>query len=145
MRGLTLEQSENIIKACKSIISEMILPPMTVVVLDSGGVLKVAYSEDGSGTLRYKIAFGKANASLGMGFNSGEFSNYIKRGILSDSFAQSINGAASGDFIPVPGGCLIIDKSKKVLGAIGISGASSHIDEEIAINAINQCGLGSEI
>ena len=143
MRGLSLNQAEKILQACKSLISKEQLPPMTVVVLDNGGILKAAFSEDGSGTLRYKIAFGKANGALGMGFDSSQFHNYLEKGVLSSSFAQAINGVSGGDFIPVPGGCLILNDTRSIIGAIGVSGASSNIDEKIAKEAIRLSGLGS--
>lgn len=145
MRGLSLQKAEEILNSSRAIINTMALPPMTVVILDNGGILKVAFSEDGAGLLRVKIAEGKAKAALGMGFNSARFYDFLTEKIISESFAQAINGTAGGEFIPVPGGCLILDENENLLGAIGISGASSKIDEEIAQKSIRKTGLRSPI
>ena len=64
-----------------------------------GGHLKAFASEDDAGTQRGQIATRKANAALGMGFGTGQF-------------------------IPLPGGVLIINQGQ-VVGALGVSGASS--------------------
>jgi len=44
----------------------------------------------------------------------------------------------------VPGGVLILDKSGKAIGAVGISGDASDKDEYCAIEAIRAAGLASE-
>ncbi len=44
--------------------------PLTVVVLDAGGKLIAVKSEDGSGLIRFDVAFGKAWGALGMGMSS---------------------------------------------------------------------------
>jgi uncharacterized protein GlcG (DUF336 family) len=46
--------------------------------------------------------------------------------------------------VPVPGGLLIRDKDKTVLGAIGVSGDISDIDESCAINGIGCAELFSD-
>ena len=49
---------------------------------------------------------------------------------------SAVNVLAHGNMVPVPGGLLIRDKDKTVLGAIGVSGDISDIDESCAINGI---------
>ena len=49
---------------------EVELLPLTVAVLDAGGILVVLKREDGSGVLRGDIAIGKAWGALGMGISS---------------------------------------------------------------------------
>ena len=55
-------------------------------------------------------------------------------------FAACINGATQGQFIPLPGGVLILENGQ-IIGALGISGASSQLDESVAISAIQSCGF----
>jgi len=88
------------------------------------------------GTLRYEIALGKASAALGMGFGTRQFNTLIQNGILPEMFANCINGAAQGNFIPLPGGVLIMDNNRETIGAVGISGANSDQDESVAIQVI---------
>lgn len=46
--------------------------------------------------------------------------------------------------MPAPGGVLIRDEAGAVLGAIGISGDTSDIDEQCAISAIEEAGLRAD-
>ena len=117
------------------------LLPLTVVVLDAGGKLIAMQSEDGSGIVRFDIAFGKAYGALGMGISS-----RLIRDRLSErpAFQNAIAAASGGQFIPVPGGVLIEDGNGTTLGAVGISGDTSDKDEYCAIEAIKSAGLTSE-
>ncbi|MBU2985322.1 heme-binding protein [Saccharophagus degradans] len=140
MRGLSLRQALTAIDCALGYAQQQSLPPLTMVVLDAGAHVKACASADGSGTQRYEIALGKASAALGMGFGTRTFSELVKKGTLPAEFSSAINGATHGRFIPLPGGVLIFEQGQ-VVGAIGISGASSNADEEVAIAAIEQCGL----
>lgn len=117
------------------------LLPLTVVVLDAGGKLVAMQSEDGSGLVRFEIAFGKAYAALGMGISS-----RLIRDRLSERpvFLNALAAASDGRFIPVPGGVLVEDGQGVTLGAVGISGDTSEKDEFCAIEAIRSVGLASE-
>ena len=117
------------------------LLPLTVVVLDTGGKLVVVQSEDGSGLVRFEIAFGKAYGALGMGISS-----RLIRDRLSSrpAFQNAIAAASGGQFIPVPGGVLVEDGQGVTLGAVGISGDTSDKDEYCAIEAIKAAGFASE-
>jgi uncharacterized protein GlcG (DUF336 family) len=55
-----------------------------------------------------------------------------------------MNGLADGNFVPVPGGVLIRDKSGTLLGAIGISGDTSDNDETAALAGIEAAGLDAD-
>lgn len=144
MRGISLRQAQTAIDCALGYASQHSLPPLTVVVLDSGAHVKACASADGAGTQRYEIALGKASAALGMGFGTRAFSELVKQGTLPAMFASTINGATQGRFIPLPGGVLILDDGQ-VAGAIGVSGASSDTDESVAVAAIEQCGLTARL
>lgn len=115
--------------------------PLTVVVLDTGGRLVAAKSEDGSGILRFDIALGKAWGALGMGISSRLIRDRLKERPV---FQTSLAAASDGRLIPVPGGVLIEDADGFTIGAVGISGDTSEKDEYCAINAIHSVGLASE-
>lgn len=117
------------------------LLPLTVVVLDAGGKLVAVQSEDGSGIVRFDIAFGKAWGALGMGISS-----RLIRDRLSNrpAFQGAIAAASDGRFVPVPGGVLVEDGAGVTIGAVGISGDTSDKDEYCAIEAIQAAGLASE-
>lgn len=111
-------------------------PPLAIVILDGRSTVKAAICDDGVSTLRYEIALGKASAALGMGFGTRQFNTLITNGVLPEMFANCINGCAQGNFIPLPGGVLIMNKNQNVIGAIGVSGANSDQDEAIAVQII---------
>jgi len=113
--------------------------PLTVVVLDGGGHVVAAEREDGCAPLRFPVAQGKAFAALGNGVSSGVVGS---RNAERPAFLSSVASAAGGNFIPVAGGVLILDESKQVIGAVGVSGASSAEDERVAIAGIESAGLG---
>jgi uncharacterized protein GlcG (DUF336 family) len=140
MRGIQLKQALTMIENGLSLARQTSMSPLTLVVLDSGGHVKASASEDGSGTVRYKIAKGKAAAALGMGFGTRQLHTLIRQGTLPEMFANTINGANHGEFIPLPGGVLILD-DQQIIGAMGVSGASSDQDEQIAVSSIESQGL----
>jgi uncharacterized protein GlcG (DUF336 family) len=57
------------------------------------------------------------------------------------AFLASVAAAADGQFVPVAGGVLILDLNDEVIGAVGISGASSDEDEQVAIAGIEAAGF----
>lgn len=117
------------------------LLPLAVAVLDAGGNLVAFKREDGSGTLRFDIAVGKAAAALGMGMSSRLIRD---RMAARPAFQSALAAAADGRFIPVPGGVLILDAAGNAVGAVGISGDASDKDEYCAITAIHVAGYASE-
>lgn len=119
---------------------EVKLLPLTVAVLDAGGSLVVLKREDGSGILRADIAFGKAWGSLGMGISSRTIRDRLRE---RPAFQGALATASEGRFIPVPGGVLVINDKKEVIGAVGVSGDASDKDEYAAITAIKRAGLVS--
>lgn len=117
------------------------LLPLTVAVLDAGGKLVAVKSEDGSGIMRFDVAFGKAWGALGMGISSRLIRDRLSR---RPTFQNALVAASDGRLIPVPGGVLVCDMSGVTIGAVGISGDTSDKDEYCAITAIARAGLKSE-
>lgn len=114
---------------------------LTVIVLDAGGKLIACKSEDGSGILRFDVAFGKAWGALGMGISSRLIRDRLAK---RPAFQNALAAAAEGRFIPVPGGVLIEDAEGFTIGAVGISGDTSEKDEYCAICAVKSVGLTPE-
>ncbi|EWH01655.1 GlcG/HbpS family heme-binding protein [Halomonas sp. BC04] len=112
--------------------------PLTAVVLDGGGHVVAAEREDGCAPLRFPVARGKAFAALGIGVASGVVG---ARNTERPAFLASVSAASDGHFIPVAGGVLILDDDQCVIGAVGVSGASSAEDESAAIAGIRAVGL----
>lgn len=139
--SLPLERANAIITQALALGRKASLLPLTVVVLDAGGKMIAMQCEDGSGLIRFEVAFGKAYGALGMGISS-----RLIRDRLSErpTFQNALAAASDGRLIPVPGGVLIEDAAGVTLGAVGISGDTSDKDEYCAIEAIKAAGYAPE-
>jgi uncharacterized protein GlcG (DUF336 family) len=117
------------------------LPPLTVAVLDAAGCLVAFKREDGTSLLRPDIAQAKAYGALAMGMGSRAIA---ARAAVSPAFISAVNSLAGGRLIPVPGGVLIRSGDKAIVGAVGITGASSEQDEACAIAGIMSVALTAD-
>ena len=138
MRPLTLDLASAIADTALRSARNAALKPITVVVLDAGGHDVVLKREDGSGILRVDIARGKAWGALGMGLGSRELG---RRAEQNPRFYAALAAASGGRVIPNPGGVLIRNSARDVLGAVGISGDQADRDEACAIAGISGAGL----
>lgn len=136
---LTLAQGGAIVDEALAVARAAKMLPLTVVVLDAGGHVVCCKREDGSGILRFEVAFGKAWGALGMGRPSRIFEEVAAQ---RPHFVNSLAAASTGRFVPAAGGVLIL-AGKQVIGAVGISGDTSDNDEICAVRAIRSAGLES--
>ena len=134
---MTLEIAAKIIDAALAAGRERNFMPLTVAVLDAGGHLVALKREDGSGILRFDIAYGKAWGALGMGFGSRELFNRTQ---ANPTFMAALSATSGGRLVPVPSGVLILSGGE-VIGAVGISGDNSDNDETCALAGIAATGL----
>jgi uncharacterized protein GlcG (DUF336 family) len=138
MSMLNLNIASRISSRALAVGREISAAPLTVVVLDAGGHMISLQREDGASLLRPQIAIGKAWGALALGKGS--------RLIAADAqqrpaFIGAVNALAEGRLVPAPGGVLIRDERGEVLGAIGITGDTSDIDEQCAVSAVESVGL----
>ncbi len=139
--SLTLELAAAIVDRALVIRQREGLLPLAVAVLDAGAQLVAFKREDGSGVMRFDIAFGKAHGALGMGMSSRLIRDRLA---ARPAFQSALAAASGGRFIPVPGGVLILDAGGTAIGAVGISGDASDKDEYCAIQAVHDAGCNSE-
>jgi len=137
---LTLAIAKTLIEGALDAASEFGFAPMAVVVLDSGGHIIAAERQDGASFHRIDVARGKAYGGLALGVGSRAIMARAKEQAF---FVASVNGLLGGNLVPVPGGVLIANDDKEVIGAIGVSGDSSDNDEIAAIRGITATGLTS--
>lgn len=131
-------QAREILDGAFALARGQAMPPLTVVVLDGGGHPVAVEREDGCAPLRFPVASGKAYAALGNGAASGVIG---ERNAERPAFLASVAAASGGRSVPVAGGVLILDDEHCVIGAVGVSGASSAEDERAAIAGIEAAGL----
>jgi uncharacterized protein GlcG (DUF336 family) len=134
----TLTQAEAIASATLDHGRTVGAAPLTVAVLDAGGHLVVLKRADGSGILRPQIAHAKAWGALGMGFSSREIG---RRAEAQPVFFASLAAVADGRFAPAAGGILVRDADGALLGAVGVSGDVSDVDEQCALAGVAAVGL----
>jgi uncharacterized protein GlcG (DUF336 family) len=138
---LTLEASSLIADTSLAKGREMGFAPLTVVVLDAGGQIKVVKREDGASLLRPEIAQGKAWGVLGMGFGGRDLA---RRAAKMPAFFGALSDLSGGRMVPVPGGVLIRSLSGEIVGAVGITGDTSENDELCAVHGIKAAGLKAD-
>jgi uncharacterized protein GlcG (DUF336 family) len=141
MNDLTLDKASLIVDKALEKGREMGFVPLTVVVLDAGGQLKVLKREDGSSLLRPEIAMGKAWGALGMGFGGRELA---RRASNNPIFFGALSDMSGGRMVPNPGAVLIRSDSGDILGSIGISGDTAGNDEICAVYGIEAAGLKAD-
>ena len=138
MNVLSLKVAVSLVNGALAAGRRISAAPLTVVVLDAGGHLLTLQREDGASLLRPQIAIGKAWGALALGKGS--------RLIAADAqqrpaFIGAVNNLADGQLVPAPGGVLIRDERGEVIGAVGITGDTSDIDEQCAVSAVASVGL----
>jgi uncharacterized protein GlcG (DUF336 family) len=111
------------------------MEPLTVVVLDERAAVKAVGADDGTSIARFEIARGKAAGCLAFGFGARELQ---KR---PPAFLTAVGQLPGVTIVPVPGGVLIRDSHRAILGAVGISGDTSDRDEAAAVAGIEAAGL----
>lgn len=141
MARLTLAQATKIVEAALSKGRELGCAPLAIAVLDDGGHLKAFAREDGAGILRPQIAMGKAWGALGMGFGSRALA---RRAVDNPAFFAALYAASGGRLLPAAGGVLIRDAAGETVGAVGISGDTSDMDEACAVAGIGTVRLVAE-
>jgi uncharacterized protein GlcG (DUF336 family) len=138
MKTLTLSAANCIVDKALEKGRELDLCPLTVVILDAGGQIKVVKRDDGSSLLRFEIAMGKAWGTLGMGFGGREIA---RRAAKMPGFYAALSDMSGGRMVPVPGGVLIKSDTGEIIGAVGISGDTSENDEICAVHGIGAADL----
>ena len=142
MEHITLEKANLIIQNSIKKAREIKINPIMVVILDHRGAIKACLGEDGTSSLRFKIAHGKANGAFQMGMGSRALFNRAEQQAY---FINAVNALTDGNLVPVPGGVLIRNSNKDIIGSIGISGDTSDNDESAAIYGIDSVNLIPDI
>ena len=141
MSALTLKVAVNLVNEAINAGRGINAAPLTIAVLDSGGHLIALQREDGASLLRPQIAIGKAWGAIALGKGSRLLAVDAQQ---RPAFFAALNSTGQGSVVPAPGGVLIRDQVGNLLGAIGISGDLSDIDEQVAIKAVQALDLRAD-
>jgi len=135
---LVLDQALAILAAARKAAQARGAKPLAYAVVDAGGHVLAQHREAAAGPLRNAIAANKAWGCIALRISSGRLARTIEG---HANWWVGLSGAAEGRLIPSPGGVFIRAQDGTILGALGISGEASKIDEEIAVEAIEAAGL----
>jgi uncharacterized protein GlcG (DUF336 family) len=135
---LTLDQALTILTAARQRAVELGRTPLAYAVVDAGGRVILQAREDGQGFGRGDIAVAKASGCVAMGMPGAALAKAAEG---YENWFTGISGALGGQVVPTPGGVLIRDTAGRVTGAVGVAGAPSKDDEDIAVTAIKAAGL----
>ncbi len=124
--SIKLSEAESIVQAAKAKALEMGLN-VVIAVVDPRGDLVTMSRMDGAAYRSIAISRGKAFASVEYGVPSGDLAERANSPVM-----RSLMEFENGYFIPQQG-AVPIKQGEKLLGAIGVSGASSPDDEIIAL------------
>ena len=102
--------------------------PVSVAIVDAGGMLVALERLNDAPSATVLVAEGKAVASAVMGRDS------VRLEAMAESLPTIIDSLMmryGGRFVPAQGG-VVVREGTAVLGAVGVSGATSEEDEAIA-------------
>jgi len=108
--SLTLDSASTIVDGALEAARAENLLPLAVAVLDSGGHPVAFKREDGCGLLRVEIAQAKARGALGMGISSRTIAQRLSN---RPNFITAVVAASGGEFVPVPGGVLVLEHARR--------------------------------
>ena len=115
--------------------------PLTIAVVDAGGLPVALAREDGCGAKRAKLSFDKAESALALGMPTRTLAQFW----LSNKDMHAVLCASTGSsLLPLAGGVLVRDAEGFVIGAVGVSGGSLETEETFVIEAIHEAGFASD-
>lgn len=135
---LGLAQAETIIRVALEHAAAQNMAPLAVMVLDAGGHPLALARQDGASPFRADIARAKAMGAIGMGVGSRTLATRAGR---NPSFFAALGPVLAGQMVPAAGGVLIRNADGALLGAVGVSGDTSDLDEACALAGIAAVGL----
>lgn len=129
MAVITEKQVRTIIDTALRTARDNKLPPMAVAVVDPGGHVLGYLAEDKSAPIRFEVARGKAWTAAMRAEGTTRLADQAGRNPVLVSSLQAI----SPHYVPVRGGVLLRDGKGEIMGAIGVTGATSDQDEACAL------------
>ena len=138
---IKLEQANRIIEAILKRGAELNCRPISAVVVEPGCVVKAFQKEDGASMIRFEMACGKAYAALALGRSS----MLVRiRQEEKPNFMRFLIAASDERLFPEGGGMLIRNGDGDVIGAVGVTGDTETVDEELALHGIRAAGLKTD-
>jgi uncharacterized protein GlcG (DUF336 family) len=132
MPTLTLEQAEAWIRKATAKADQLGVK-VSVCVVDGGGNVVAVARMDGANILSPDIARGKAYTCVAFKSNSKDMAERMKD---RPAAAVALTQVSGNRVVLLPGG-VVVKKGDEVIGAVGVSGATSDQDHECGIEAVS--------
>lgn len=111
--------------------------PLTIAVVDLGGVPVALARQDGCGTSRPKLSFAKAESCLALHMPTRTLAAFQALQPAAHGLLRETTG---NPLVPLAGGVLVKDGQGRVIGAVGVSGGDLDQEENMLIQAVVDCG-----
>jgi len=131
MANLTLKRALELMAKAQTKATQLGVK-VSVYAVDSSGNPVAMQRMDGAGILTADIARGKAYTCIAFQSHSKDFVERMKD---RPAAALGLTQASGNKIVILPGGVLV-KEGTEIIGALGVSGASSDQDHECAIGAI---------
>lgn len=141
MTRITMDQATTVITGAFAKGKELNLKPLGVVVIDAGGHVIAYQRQDGASTGRFQLALGKAAGALFLGISSRKIGDMAAE---RSTFLTSLGPVSPAGVVPAAGGIIVVDAEGQTIGAVGISGDLSDMDEACAIAGIEAAQLRAQ-
>ena len=132
MANVTLKQAQEWITKAQAKATQLGVK-VTVAVVDAGGNLVALSRMDGAGILTPEIAKAKAYTAIAFKSNSKDMTERMKD---RPAAGLGLTQASGNRVVLLPGGVLV-KKDDEILGAVGVSGASSDQDHECGLEVLS--------
>jgi uncharacterized protein GlcG (DUF336 family) len=141
MSTISLKKAEEIIEAIFALANEMKCKPMAVIVTDVGASTIAFKKQDDSSMLRYEMAHGKCYAALALGRSS---SLVRYRAEQRPLFMDYLLKVSDGRMFCENGAMLVRDANGNLMGAVGVTGETPELDEELCAHGIRVAGYKTD-
>lgn len=132
MPDVTLAQGQEWIKKACSKATQLGVK-VSVCVVDSAGNVVAMARMDGAFAVSPDVARGKAYTAIAFKANSKDMAERMKDRPVAD---LGLMQAAGNRIVLLPGG-VVAKKGDEVIGAVGVSGATSDQDHECGVEAVS--------
>ena len=133
-------EAQSILAACRDEANKM-GKAVTIIVVDASGAPVVLERLDGTAPMTTMVAEGKAAGAAFTGRDSALLKAMAEN---NPAIAAAVATRLGGKFMPVQG-AVVLKKGGVVVGAVGVSGATSEEDEQIARAGANVVGGGENV
>jgi uncharacterized protein GlcG (DUF336 family) len=130
---MTLDMAKKMADACEAAQAEQGWPKLNIAVVDRGADLVLFRRQDDAFLGSIKIAIEKAQSAASIPFPTRTIAELVYG---KDGQPGPLPGLAHSDVVAFAGGLPIRNASGALVGAIGVSGATSDQDEDCAKAAV---------